>query len=373
MADRFNIDGHKYSFHPEHSSTILKYLNNPESEDYKEAYKKQHPKYIEVSPFGACNHRCTFCAVDYIGYNSVLIDYETYRVSIDSMIGKGCGSIMFAGEGEPLLHPKIGEMVNYTKEVGEIDTAFTTNAYRLTSRFIEYSMKNISWIKVSFNAGSSKEYADIHRTNEKDFSIVVDNLRNAVDYRQKNGIETSIGMQMLLLPENSSTVHDLCKLAKDIGIDYVVVKPYSQHKFSNTTRYNNIDYSLYLELEKELEQYNDDNFNVIFRINTIKNWISQNKNRYCHCIATPSVWAYWMSDGAIYSCSAYLLDERFRLGNINEKTFDEIWNSEKRLEHSDFILKELDINECRVNCRMDQINRFMDSMLNKKVDHMNFV
>ncbi len=373
MADEFNIDSHKYAYHPDHSSTILKYLNNPENDICKEAYKKQHPKYIEVSPFGACNHRCTFCAVDYIGYNSVLINYETYKESIDTMKGKGCGSIMFAGEGEPLLHPKIGEMVNYTKEVGNIDTSFTTNAYRLTSKFIEKSMKNISWIKVSFNAGRSEEYAKIHRTNEKDFSVVVDNLRNAVEYKKKNNLNTAIGMQMLLLPENSSTVHSLCELAKDIGIDYVVIKPYSQHKFSNTTKYNNIDYSLYLNLEKELEQYNDKSFNVIFRINTIKNWISQNQDRYCHCIATPSVWAYWMADGAVYSCSAYLLDERFILGNINEKTFDQIWNSDERLSHSNFIFNELDIGECRVNCRMDQINRFLDTTLNKKVNHMNFV
>jgi len=373
MSDKFNIDSHKYIYHPEHSTTILRYLSEPGNSEYKAAYKKQHPKYIEVSPFGACNHRCTFCAVDYIGYNSVNIELETYKKSIDSMKGKGCGSIMFAGEGEPLLHPQICEFVNYTKEVGEIDTAFTTNAYRLTEKFLESAMKNVSWLKVSFNAGKSKEYKDIHRTNEKDFDVVVDNLRRAVEYKKKKNLSTAIGMQMLLLPENSNTVHDLCNLAKDVGIDYVVIKPYSQHKFSNTTKYNNIDYSVYLDLEKELEEYNDDNFSVIFRINTIKNWISQNTERYCHCIATPSVWAYWMADGSVYSCSAYLLDERFMLGNINEQTFDRIWDSDRRLAHSDFVLNDLDINECRVNCRMDQINRYLDATYNKKISHMNFV
>ncbi len=360
-------------YHPEHSSTILSYLRHPENSTYKQAYKNQHPKYIEVSPVGACNHRCTFCSVDYIGYNSIFIDFERYKKSIDSMKGKECGSIMFAGEGEPLLHPNISEFVNYTKEVGGIDTAFTTNAYRLTSRFIKDSMKNISWIKVSFNAGTSSSYANIHRCNEKDFSIVVDNIRRAVEYKVEKGLKTSIGMQMVLLPENSDTVHSLCTLAKDIGVDYVVIKPYSQHKLSSDRDYKDIDYREYLSLEEELEQYNEDKFNVIFRVNTIKNWISQNKDRYCHCIATPSVWAYWMADGSVYTCSAFLLDKRFMLGNINEKTFDQIWTTDRRLEHSKYVLNELDINECRVNCRMDHINRYLDSIVNKKIDHANFV
>ena len=83
-------------------------------------------------------------------------------------------------------------------------------------------------------------------------------------------------------------MEDLCRHAKDLGADYVVIKPYSQHKFSNTHKYEDIDYSDYLELGKSLEKFNDENFNVIFRVNTIKSWMMQNENRYCKCLATPS-------------------------------------------------------------------------------------
>lgn len=373
MTDKFKIDSHKYAFHPQHSSTVVNYHSDPSNEEFKIKFKNQHPKYIEVSPVGACNHRCTFCAVDYIGYKSVFMDVDKYRETIVSMLGKGCGSIMFAGEGEPLLHPKISEIVNLTKEEGKIDTSFTTNAVMLNENFVRSSLKNVSWIKVSFNAGTSSVYKDIHRTNEKDFSKVIENLKNAVEYSKKNNLQTKFGMQMLLLPENESTIHQLCEIARDIGMDYVVIKPYSQHKFSNTDKYKNIDYSKYLGLEDELKCYNSKDFNVIFRINTIKNWISQNDQRYCHCIATPSVWAYIMADGAVYSCSAYLLDERFLLGNINDQSFDQIWASEKRIKHAEFVMNELDINECRVNCRMDQINRYLDGIVNKSIEHMNFV
>ena len=373
MTDKYLIDSHKYVFHPEHSAKHLQYIRNPADHNSSEAYKQQHPIYIEVSPVGACNHRCTFCAVDYIGYKSIFMDLERYKSSIDSMIGKECKSIMFAGEGEPLLHPNISDFVNYTKEVGGIDTSFTTNAFKLSNDFVHRSLHNVSWIKVSFNGGNSKTYSAIHRTNEKDFDVVVNNLAYAVKYRNSNKLSTAFGFQMLLLPDNVDSVHQLCKLAKEIGLDYVVIKPYSQHKFSNTQQYENIDYSEYLGLEKELTQYNDENFNVIFRVNTIKNWINQNTNRYCHCYATPSTWAYWMADGAVYSCSAYLLDKRFELGNINDHEFDEIWCSDARMKHADYVMNDLDIKECRVNCRMDQVNRYLDSIVNNKIDHINFI
>ncbi|MDB4651309.1 radical SAM protein [Synechococcus sp. AH-551-E05] len=373
MTDKYLIDSHKYHLHPGHAANVINYLQNPDDEECRQSYKRQHPLYIEVSPVGACNHRCTFCAVDYIGYKSIFMDIKSYKASIDSMKGKGCKSIMFAGEGEPLLHPEINEMVEYTKESGGIDVSFTTNAVKLNDTFIEKSLRYSSWIKVSFNGGDEESYSTIHRTKKDDYHKVLDNIRKAVDYKKKHGLNTAIGLQTLLLPENIDSIPNLCNTCKELGVDYVVIKPYSQHKMSNTTQYSNIDYSQYLDLGDTLKKYNTKEFNVVFRINTIKNWISQNEDRYCKCMATPSTWAYIMADGDVYTCSAYLLDERFRLGNINELNFDQIWNSEKRLEHSNYILNELDINECRVNCRMDQINRYIDKIVNNKADHVNFI
>lgn len=372
-VDKFRIDSHKYMYHPEHAATVLRYISNSTDKDAANAYRSQHPLYIEVSPVGACNHRCTFCAVDYIGYKSVFMDINKYEKSIDSMKGRGCKSIMFAGEGEPLLHPDISRMVEYTKTVGRIDTSFTTNAFKLNDNFVRDSLKYVSWIKVSFNGGDASTYSKIHRTNERDFHVVSENIANAVRFRNQNGLDCSIGLQTLLLPDNAESIHQLCSHAKELGVDYVVVKPYSQHKFSNTHRYEDIDYSQYLELESELRQYCDEDFEVVFRINTINNWLSQNKERYCKCLATPSTWAYWMATGEVYTCSAYLLDERFAIGNINDNTFADVWESEKRMANSDYVLNGLDISECRVNCRMDQVNRYLDSIANDKIPHVNFV
>lgn len=369
--DRFAIDSHKASFHPGSISAIKDFAidRNPRSED---AFRKLHPIYVEISPVGACNHRCTFCAVDYIGYKSVFLDTQMICKSLSAMGSNGVRSVMYAGEGEPLLHKDISKIVNHAKDSG-IDNAFTTNGVHLSEKFLEECGSSISWIKVSFNAGDRETYSKIHRTQPKDFDRVLENLKKAVEWKERSDSNLAIGIQSLLLPENAETIEKLVLISKQIGLDYVVIKPYSQHKFSKTEIYKHIDYKPYLELGKKLSIYNDDGFNVVFRINTINNWLSQNENRYCKCLATPSMWAYIMADGSVYSCSAYLLDERFKLGNINDESFTDIWSSDRKISNADFVANVLDISECRVNCRMDQVNRYLDCVVNETIPHFSFI
>ena len=129
-----------------------------------------------------------------------------------------------------------------------------------------------------------------------------------------------IGVQTLLLPENAEELSDLAKLCRDeIGLDYLVIKPYSQHKYSETREYELIDYSPYLELENELKLLSNSDFQVVFRAHTMKKYLDS--SRYTKCRSTPFLWAYIMADGSVYGCSAYLLDERFKYGNINTNSF----------------------------------------------------
>ena len=363
MSDKYAIDSHKIMYHPERLASFLGAQNNWEKA------KKVYPIYVEISTSGFCNHRCKFCALDYLGYKTGMADFGNLKKAIKDMAKGGVKSIQFGGEGEPLLHPKIADIVKHTRSLG-VDISFTTNGAFLKKEILNDILPLTSWIKVSLDAGTPETHLKIHRPKAGNFSDIMDNLKQAVEIRKQNKLKCVLGVQMLLLPDNYKEALILAKKAKDIGLDYLVIKPYSQHKKSVTKEYNGISYGKYLHLADELEKLNSDKFQAIFRKNTMEK-LSENKG-YKICHSTPFLWAYLVANGDIYSCSSFLGDKRFLLGNYNKKSFKEIWEGETRKKHWKFTQNKLDVSVCRENCRMDEVNRYLERLKNPP-EHVNFI
>ncbi len=373
MTDRYAIDSHKLIYHPQRVSQWLA------AKDDWAAAKNVYPIYVEISPVGACNHRCTFCAVDYIGYQSRRLDATIMAGRLLEMGRLGVKSVMFAGEGEPLLHKQLPVMIEACAEAG-IDVSITTNATVVSENFLQRALPHIAWIKASVNAGSAETYAKVHQTKASDFELALGNLRRIVEARDARGLKLVVGAQAVLLPENRHEMVDLARRCRDeLGLDYLVVKPYSQHLASHTTQYQDIDYSEFMTLEAQLRAENSENFQVVFRGNTMRKTMRKHSDigeqpaRYSRCSATPFFWAYVMADGDVYGCSAYLLDKKFQYGNLHETSFQEIWQSEARKTNFEFVNHGLDISDCRANCRMDDINRYLDALRSGGVPHVNFI
>lgn len=354
--DKYKIDSHKLIYHV------------PRVNDWMEG-KNVYPIYMEISPIGMCNHRCTFCALDFMEYQKRELSIELLRERLKEMGRLGIKSIMYAGEGEPFLHKYIAEIVSKTKDSG-IDVAITSNGALMKADLAERVLPHLEWIKISINAGTDTTYANIHRTKSSDFNKVIKNVSHAVEIKQKKKYKCTIGMQMLLLPENSHEVTLLAETARDMGVDYLVIKPYSQHLMSNSNQYEDIHYESYLDLAESIKAFNTETFSVVFRANTMKKWDVADRN-YDKCQALP-FWSYIDSGGGVWGCSAFLGDERFLYGNINENSFESIWKSEKRKASLKSVENSLDVRNCRINCRMDEINRYLWE-LKHPPGHVNFI
>ena len=157
----YRIDSHKLMYHPHRVSDWLK-------------NKSIYPIYIEMCPYGGCNHRCIFCAYNYTKYKPIFLDTSILKSRIENMAKIGVKAIMYAGEGEPLLHKDITDIINHTKLNG-INVAVTTNGVMFTKEFSEKCLKSISWIKISVDAGTPETYKKLHCAPHKDFHTVLDN------------------------------------------------------------------------------------------------------------------------------------------------------------------------------------------------------
>jgi radical SAM protein with 4Fe4S-binding SPASM domain len=359
----YQIDYHKIMFHPERLANWLK-----AQKSWKEA-KKIYPIYVEISLSGICNHRCRFCAFDYLGYNKGFANFQNLKKTIKDMAKGGVKSVLFSGEGEPLLYPKTREIIKYASSLG-VDVALSTNGTFLTEDFSKNILPFLKWIKISIDAGTAKTHLRIHRPKVQDFNIIIDNLKKVAEIRKKRKLKCTLGGQLILLPDNYKEVKILANKLKKIGFDYLVVKPYSQHLDSLNREYEGISYKKYFYLKDGLEKLNNDKFKIIFREEAMKKL--EEKKSYNKCYAVPYFWAHLTTNGDIYSCGNFIGNKKFNLGNYNQKSFKEIWEGNKRKKHWEFMGTKFKTTHCRENCRMDEINRYLEKLINPP-EHVNFI
>lgn len=354
--DSYRLDSHKLMYHVKRLNSWL-------------VGEQVYPLYMELSPAGLCNHRCTFCALDFMGYRKRFLDADILGQRFVEMGRLGVKSVMFGGEGEPLLHREISTMARDASRAN-IDVAFTSNGVFFHGDLARELLDCTSWIKFSINAGTPQTYAQIHRSKEEDFSRVLRNLERGAAIREKTGSRCVLGAQLLLLPENGDEAMTLARLVRDLGLDYLVIKPYSHHPLTKSGRYRDISYAGLDELCSQAAELCSGGFEVVVRRHTMERWNQQGR-RYRHCRALP-FWSYIDSGGNVWGCSMYMGDERFLYGNIHSQSFQQIWEGEARRHSLRWVERELDAGTCRVNCRMDKVNTYLWELKNPP-NHVNFI
>lgn len=347
------IDSHKLIYHP---CELARWLNG----------ENIYPIEIEISPSGSCNHRCTFCAVDYLEYKPILLNTNLILKSIKHMKQQGLKSVICSGEGEPLLNKETPSMVNQMKNMG-LDIAMSTNGVLLSKEVSKECLSSFTWIRFSVAAIHEELYQKIHRGKTGDLKKVLENISYAVDFKQKNRLTTTLGIQCLLIPENQYQILEMAKELKQIGVDYFTIKPYSQHKQSKNQL--TFDYNNLLEMEQELKEIESDTFKLYFRTNAMKK--INTEKEYDTCYGLPFM-VHIDSKGNIWPCINFIGKEEFCYGNLYEETFDSIWNGERRRRIID-IYQKMNINQvCREACRLDEINKYLYELKNPG-EHVNFI
>lgn len=163
---------------------------------------REFPIHLDIEASSRCNLDCTFCDKQQMMGRDEFgdLDFGLFTKIMDEAAGHGLCGLKLSYRGEPLLNPRLPEMIRYAKDRGVLDVYFNTNAMllsrKLSARLVESGLDRIS---ISIEGTDPVAYETSRRGAK--FQRVVDNLRALAEVRAELGsITPSIRVQTVRLP-----------------------------------------------------------------------------------------------------------------------------------------------------------------------------
>ncbi len=361
--EKYRLDGHKMLYHLDRVS----------------AWKRGErivPVHIDMGISKYCNMGCIYCIGVTQGMKKgIMIEGEALMRFIDDAGILGVRSIAYIGDGEPTVNPALYDVLVRTKNRG-IDAGLGTNGVILDMNRSHDILRSCTFLRINLSAAERKSFRKIHQISEKYFDLLVDKIKTLVELRNKNNYDCTLGIQMVLIPENYDQVLKLAKLGNQLDVDYLQIKQSSDTEYGEL----GINYEDYKKVEddlKEAEKLSHENYIVQVKWNKINIMEDTDVYRagirkYDICYGTPFL-GQISGDGKVYPCGPFFGKERFLMGDISKDSYYDIVKSDLYWKVQQDIVDNVDVHfDCTVGCRQDYINKFLWDIKNPP-EHVNFI
>jgi sulfatase maturation enzyme AslB (radical SAM superfamily) len=198
------------------------------------------------------------------------------------------------------------------------------------------------------------------RHGESKFHHVVNNMKNLAKIKKGK-----LGFSFLIRTEadgfgikpNINEIFDAALLARDIGCDYFEVKPSYSYA-------GGIDHALVVHSEKRMQEARkeinrlnplvSDSFKIMKAINLeeslngVKNIQTKNYKR-CPVSELRTL----ICPSGVFICPYWRGKEKFRIGDVNNMSFSEMWNGKRRKEVMGFVDPS---EKCTFHCLRHESN-----------------
>ncbi|OGX29901.1 MAG: radical SAM protein [Omnitrophica WOR_2 bacterium RIFCSPLOWO2_12_FULL_51_24] len=362
------LDGQKLIWHQERLKAWLK-------------GERIAPITIDCSLTRRCTYRCTYCYGMLQANDEKKMTRDVIFRFLDDAAEIGVKGVSLVSDGESTCSPHFYDAILRGKANG-LDMAVGTNGYLLAVERLEEILPALTYIRFNMSAADPKRYAQIHGCDEKCFDRVCKIVRECVRIKKAKGLKVTIGQQMVFLPDFTDQVKPLAKLGKELGVDYTIFKHCSDDEKGSL----GVDYLKYrncIDVLKEAEKLSTEDYKVAVKWSKI---LSEGKRVYSCCYGPPFIMQF-SGSGLVAPCGM-LFNKKFseyHIGNIAEKSFKEIWKSERywevlRLISSDkFDARTM----CGTLCLQHKVNEFLWDLKTGKISleapkgkppmHINFI
>jgi len=191
------------------------------------------PKFLAIEPTNACNLHCPLCPV---GAKTMyrergFMELDPFRGLIDE-ISSHANHILMNFAGEPLLNPRIGEMVEYTVRHGVGLTLGTHGNIDKMDELVEAGLPEILFAI----DGLTQEVYQRYRVGG-DLEVAMANLEKLMGARKRSGTgKPKVILQFVVMKHNEDQIGDLVELGKRMGVDEISLQPVCVNDFFEKPR-----------------------------------------------------------------------------------------------------------------------------------------
>jgi molybdenum cofactor biosynthesis enzyme MoaA len=189
------------------------------------------PLCVDIETAAVCDLACPFCYRQFLATPDKIIDEALFRRIVDQAAALGVPSLKLNWRGEPLLHPKLPEFVDYAKRKGILETIINTNATTLDEKKAKALIEaGLDLIIYSFDGGSKESYERMRpgRFKANSFDAVYGNIRRLAELRTEMGAHfPRTKIQMILTAETFAEQDSFFELFGPY-VDDVTVKQYTE-------------------------------------------------------------------------------------------------------------------------------------------------
>ncbi len=308
------------------------------------------PYVVELDPTTACDLACPGCISGDLlnqkdSFDNRFSNDRLVEIS-NELIESGVKAVILIGGGEPLSHPKVGEVIeNFGKN--DVQIGITTNG-TFIKKHLDLIAKYASWTRVSMDAGTDETFKYLRptRSGRSKFNPIVENMRELA--KVKTGIlgysflirtaadgdaESVAGLSEYgkIQLSNVNEIFEAAKLAKEIGCDYFEPKP-SYDDDHNLVTHSEYDMTVAKEMIRRARELEADNFKVLESINLQaalnREQIGDQPKDYTSCPAADL--RTLVTPSGVYVCPYFRGNENFKIGDMRNQSLEEMWSSDHR-------------------------------------------
>src|SRR5215813_63262 len=339
------------------------------------------PIHMTIGLTNYCNHKCPWCYINWHqagrtsersgagsrNQKAVNADWRLIE-AVGEARELGLKAVTIVGDGEPTLHKRFIEILERLHAYG-LQIGIFTNFSTGKPEVIEALAKYCFFVRGSLDAATAEVHQQSHGAD--DFDLVIANLKRLLALRG-GGTRPVIGVQFVTNQWNYTQLPYAARFYRDIGVDYMTIKPAYKNALNPAHPENEIDNRIVFPLMREAQSMSTAQFKVYAKYPQFLEVVEYRTNDaryYKKCQATP-LSPYLDEDGNVEMCGN-LKGTGFTMGNIYQSSFSEIWNSQRRKD----CLAKIDLFKCPSGCKLDPLNKVLWDAFNPDEDriHPNFV